>query len=146
MDKVEHRRIISQIADIRESANSFIEQELKARGLTGIVPAHGSVLAYLFQQHGPVPMTSLVKETGRVKSTISGIIKTLEKHGYVFRQACPDDARSSQIELTDKGRSIKTDFEEISDLLLKKTYGDMPQQDRECLAILLAKLKQNFMS
>lgn len=146
MNNKKHRNIISRVAKIREAANSFIEQELKNRGLTGIVPAHGTVLVFLFQQDEPVPITSLVKKTGRVKSTVSGIVKTLERHGYVFRQTCPDDARSSQIQLTDKGRAIKRDFEEISDQLLEKAYGDMPMDDRDRLTALLEKVNQNIVS
>lgn len=144
MNKREHRNIISRIAKIREAANSFIEQELKARGILGIVPAHGTVLAFLFQQEEPVPITSLVKKTGRVKSTVSGIVKTLERHEYVFRQTCPDDARSSQIGLTAKGRAIRSDFEDISNQLLERAYGDMPMEDRDRLAALLAKVNQNI--
>lgn len=139
-----HHNIIARIAKIRESANAFIEQELKDRGLTGIVPAHGVVFAFLFRQEESVPITSLVKRSGRAKSTVTGIVKTLERHGYVFRQECSEDARSSQIGLTEKGWAIKDDFKEISQLLEDRVYGDMPQEDRRRVMELLSQIEGNL--
>lgn len=144
MNQISTRNIIDRVAKIREAANAFIEKELHERGLSGIVPAHGSIFAFLFQQQEPVPITSLVKRSGRAKSTVTGIVKTLERHGYLFRQECPDDARSTQIGLTEKGWRIKRDFEEISELLGVRVYGDMPLEDREKVSLLLEQIGKNL--
>lgn len=136
--------IIAQIAHIREAANLFIEKELKARGMKGIVPAHGAVLNFLFRQSEPVPIKLLVRHIGRVKSTTTGIVSTLERHGYLFRQGCDQDARSVRIGLTEKGRDMLKDFEEISARLLERVYGNMPAEDRRQLAKLLAQVEANL--
>jgi DNA-binding MarR family transcriptional regulator len=136
--------IIGRIARIREMANLLIEQELYRRGLTGIVPAHGLVLHFLFRQEGSVPIKSLVQESGRVKSTVTGIVNTLERHGYVLKKGCDQDARSVRIVLTEKGWALKKDFEEISQLLLSRVYGNMPEDDRHRLASLLAVIEDNL--
>jgi DNA-binding MarR family transcriptional regulator len=140
----DHRGIIARISRIRENANLLIENELKSRGMTGIVPAHGSVLHFLFQQTEPVPIKSLVQKIGRVKSTVTGIVNTLEHYGYVFRQGCGQDARSVRIGLTDKGRMLQKDFEEISSILLTRVYGEMPDNDRERLMALLKVIEENL--
>jgi DNA-binding MarR family transcriptional regulator len=137
--------IIGQIARIRETANLLIEKELRERGVTGIVPAHGSVLFFLFKQESPVPMKTLVEQTGRVKSTITGIINTLERHGYIYRQEHDSDARSTLIGLTKKGRSLKEDFEAISVMLEEKVFGLMPAADRSRLMELLSVLENNLL-
>jgi len=72
--------IIAQIARIRESANNLITSELQKRSIKGIVPAHGPVLAYLFEQKKPVSIKSVVDKVGRVKSTVTVMIRTLESH------------------------------------------------------------------
>jgi len=138
------RAIIAQIARIRESANLLVEKELRARGLTGIVPAHGTVLEFLFRQQEPVPIKSLVEQAGRVKSTITGIVATLERHGYLYRQGCELDARSTRIGLTDKGLALRRHFEEISTMLLERTYGAMPESERRQLVALLSAVEQNL--
>lgn len=138
------RGIIAQVARIREAANLIIEKELQARGLTGIVPAHGSVLAFLFRQQEPVPIKSLVTQIGRVKSTVTGIVSTLERHGYLYRQGCDLDARSVRIGLTDKGLALRKDFKEISETVLGRVFRDMPESDRLRLMELLAVIEGNL--
>jgi MarR family transcriptional regulator, organic hydroperoxide resistance regulator len=140
------RGIIGQIARIREAANLIIEKELQARGMTGIVPAHGAVLHFLFRQQEPVPIKSLVGQIGRVKSTVTGIVNTLERHGYLFKQGCDQDARSVRIGLTDKGRALQQDFEAISAGLQERTFGTMPAGDRHRLMALLAEIERNLAS
>lgn len=138
------RGIIARVARIREWANLTIEKELQARGMTGILPAHGSVLNFLFQQQKPVPITSLTSRIGRVKSTVTGIVNTLERHGYLYKRQCDQDGRSILIGLTDKGLALETDFEEISKRLLARIYGDMSMDDRQKLNELLSEIEKNL--
>jgi len=140
----EPRAIIAQIARIREAANQLIEHELQSRGLTGIVPAHGAVFEFLFHQQNPAPVKSLVERIGRAKSTVTGMIGTLEKHGYLYKQGCELDARSTRIGLTDKGLAMKRHFEEISDLLIERTYGAMPEDERRQLVAQLSVIERNL--
>ena len=144
MDTRSPRDIINQIGGIREAANLLIERELKRRGLKGIVPAHGVVFAFLFGQTESVPIKSLVNWAGRVKSTVTGMVNTLERHGYVYKQGCDRDARSIRIGLTEKGWAIKRDFEEISNLLEQTVFGDMPQDECRHLVGLLSKIEENL--
>ncbi|QEM67570.1 MarR family transcriptional regulator [Geobacter sp. FeAm09] len=138
------RDIIDLIARIREAANGLIERELQARGLTGIVPAHGLVFAFLFRQQGPVPIKDLVRQSGRVKSTVTGMVNTLEKHGYLYKRECSEDARSTLIGLTEKGRAIRRDFEAISVVLEQQVYGDMGTDDRRHVMELLSAIDKNL--
>jgi DNA-binding MarR family transcriptional regulator len=138
------RHFVNQLARIREAANLLIEKELQVHGLKGIVPAHGLVFAFLLRQNGPVPIKALVQQSGRVKSAVTGMVNTLEKHGYVYKIECVEDARSTLIGLTEKGRAIRQDFEEISAVLEKRVFGDMPMDDRRHLVELLAKIDENL--
>ncbi len=144
MDKKTTGNIIDQISKIREAANLLIERELAKRKIEGIVPAHGVVFKFLFQQKEPIPITTLVQKTGRAKSTVTGIVKTLERNGYIFKQPSREDGRSFHIGLTEKGWSIKSEFEEISDALNNRVYGEMPSENRDMLSTLLAKIEKNL--
>jgi len=148
MMKEEHNMntegIIAQIARIRESSNALIEAELRKRSIKGIVPAHGATLVFLFEQKKPVPIKAVVESTGRVKSTVTVMINTLEKYGYVQRIPCETDSRVTHVELTSKGRKLKKDFEEISTILREKIYGNMAKRDRELLIKLLSNIEQNI--
>jgi DNA-binding MarR family transcriptional regulator len=143
-NKMNTEGIVAQIARIRESANALIETELRKRSIKGIVPAHGAALVFLFQQKKPVPIKSVVESTRRVKSTVTVMINTLEKYGYVQKTPCEADSRVTYVELTEKGRKLKKDFNEISTILRKKIYGNMAKDDREVLIELLTEIEQNI--
>ncbi len=138
------RGIAGQIGRIREKANALVEQELKDRGIEGIVPAHGAVLSFLLQQKRPVAIKAVVENATGVNSTVTVMIDTLEKHGYVRRLPCETDSRVTYVELTPKGRRLRKDFEEISGALLSKLYGDMSEKDRERLVKQLERIEGNL--
>lgn len=135
---------MGQIGRIRERAALFVEQELRKEGVRGILTAHGAVLIYLFDQDKAVPMKEIVEKSGRVKSTISGMVNTLEQHGYVEKSQSPEDGRITLVQLTEKGRSIQPAFDDIVNKLLIRIYGDMPQEDRETLVELLTQVSNNL--
>jgi DNA-binding MarR family transcriptional regulator len=142
--KMDTRGIAGQIARIRELANSLIKRGLEDRRIKGIVPAHGPVLLFLFQQSKPVPIKAVVESARRVKSTVTVMINTLEKHGYIQKTPCETDNRVTFVELTPKGRNFRKDFDEISRILLTKLYGDMGKKDRERLVKQLDRIEQNL--
>ena len=61
-----------------------------------------------------------------------------------LKDASPEDGRSFHIGLTKKGWAVKSDFEEISDMLIRKVYGDMPREDQEYLVNLLSQIEHNM--
>ena len=136
--------IIAQIARIRESANALIEAELRNRSIEGIVPAHGAVLQFLFQQSKPVPIKAVVDKIGRVKSTVTVMIKNLERHAYVRKLPCDSDSRVTLVELTPAGRKLRKDFDQISEVLLNKLYGSMKKKDRQALVNWLDVIEVNI--
>jgi len=137
-------RIAGQIARIREKANALVDRELKNRGIKGVVPAHGAVLSFLLRQKKPVPIKAVVENVRRVKSTVTVMISTLEKHGYVRKLPCETDTRVTYVELTPKGRKLRKDFEQISETLLEKLYGDMGEKDRQLLVRGLEVIETNL--
>ena len=136
--------IIAQIARIRESANALIEAELRKRSIKGIVPAHGAVLQFLFRQSKPVPIKAIVEEVSRVKSTVTVMINTLARHGYLRKLPCETDNRVTLVELTPAGRKLRKDFDQISKTLMDKVYGDMKKKDRQVLVDLLDVIENNL--
>nr|WP_232034946.1 MarR family transcriptional regulator [Desulfovibrio ferrophilus] len=112
--------------------------------MSGLVPAHGSVLACLYANQGPVPMKSIVEFTGRAKSTVTVMIRTLEKHGYISRVRSTDDGRVTLVALAPRGVEIQKDFDEISTQLLSTFYGIMPAEQRALLIDLLEQVESNF--
>jgi len=136
--------LLNLISVIRELSNSLIETELRKRGISDIVPAHGAVLSYLFQQNKPIPIYEIVNNSNRVKSTITSMLNTLESYGYIRRLPSEKDNRSLCVELTEKGWSLKGHFFEISELIMQKVYGNMTETDKAKLVELLSLIENNL--
>lgn len=136
--------VINQTARIRELANLFIEKELRKLNIDGVLPAHGSIFVFLFNQNQAVPMKDIVGKVGRVKSTVTGMINTLEQHGYLTKYPSAEDGRVILVELTEKGRQMKPIFESISKDLIGKAYGEMAEADRDFLIDKLIQIRTNL--
>jgi DNA-binding MarR family transcriptional regulator len=109
-----------------------------------VVPAHGAVFACLFQAGEPVPIKEVVVHVGRVKSTVTGVLKHLERGGYLTRETSGADRRVQLVSLTDKGWALREDFEAISEILQHRLYAEMPETERRKLVALLGRLERNL--
>jgi len=136
--------IIDQIARIRERIDQMIDTELRERNLEGIVPAHGAVFFYLFQQEKPVPIKDVVANARRTKSTVTVMLNTLTRYGYILKEVSEEDNRVVYVSLTEKGWAMQSDFEAISDLLLKRVFGDMPKDRRKIIKKVLDEMEVNL--
>lgn len=68
------------------------------------LPAYVRVLS-LLDELGPSGISQLATADNCAQPTMSAQIRQLEDDGYVSRRPHPDDARSSLIDLTDRGRT-----------------------------------------
>jgi MarR family transcriptional regulator, organic hydroperoxide resistance regulator len=135
--------IISLISRIRERANEFLVEQLEQRGVTGIVSSHGNILVQLYR-HGPLPMNRLASLIGRKKNTLTVLVGKLKTAGYVKLSKSPTDSRVTLVELTETGSAFRQQFQDISRVLLERTWGDIPPSEREPLVETLEKLEKNL--
>jgi len=124
--------VIDRIARIRERANAFVIAELTRRGVTGLVPSHGSILARLYRQGG-LPMGRLATLIGRKKNTVTTLVRKLVAAGYVVCEKDPADSRVVMVRPTEKAKAFRPVFEAISRDLLVRVWGEMPEAARRDL-------------
>lgn len=61
-----------------------------------------AAVAYLTKDGGPVTQQDVAEFTGRDKNTVSDVLRTLEKKGYLTRSTRGGNMRSKYLVLTDK--------------------------------------------
>ena len=132
--------LIDTIARIREKADAFLVAELNRRGVTGLVPSHGAILAQLYR-FGPLPMGRLAHLIRRKKNTVTTLVRKLEAGGYVTCDKAPTDSRVTLVAPTDKTTAFRPDFEAISQALLHRAWGDTSDADRQDLMDRLLELE-----
>ncbi|GLI56894.1 transcriptional regulator [Propionigenium maris DSM 9537] len=136
--------VIGVISNIREKSAQFINKELKDRGVEGLINSHGTVLSAMYDNDGKMTMNGIARFVGKRKSTITDMVKKLEKLGYVSREKSKEDARVIEVTLTEKGWEFRDIFKEISRELLDKTYTGFTEDEKEVLMGLLFKIRKNF--
>jgi MarR family transcriptional regulator, organic hydroperoxide resistance regulator len=136
--------VIGIISNIREKSAQFINGELKTRDITGLINSHGTILSAMYDNDGKMTMNGIAKFIGKRKSTVTDMVKKLEKLGYISRQKSKIDARVIEVTLTEKGWVFKDTFKKISAELLEKTYAGFTEEEKEVLMGLLLKIRKNF--
>ena len=76
-------------------------------------PASGLVLSILADSESPLPPNQIADRLIISRATVTGLIDSLERRGYVRRQPHQSDRRMLLIEPTDTGRQVARTFRPI---------------------------------
>ena len=137
-------KVVGLISNIREKSAQFINNQLREKGVEGLINSHGTILSILYDYDGKITMNEIEKINGKKKSTLTDLIKKLVELGYITREKSEKDSRVVEITLTEKGWQFKPLFEEISENLLEKTYKDFTEEEKETIMLLLNKIRKNY--
>lgn len=135
--------MVSVVARTRALANRYLVQQMGVRGLEGLVTSHGDVLLQLFAEDG-LPMRELAARVYRDPSTVTTLVKKLADAGYVRTERGARDRRSVVVLLTERGRVLERDFQEISQCLLEVQRKGIDDARMEAAREVLLQMQQNF--
>lgn len=79
-------------------------------------------------------------------STITKMLKRMERAGFVERRQDPDDQRVSRVYLTDAGRMIQKEVQQAFLALEEETFDGFTLEERTLLRRLLARIRDNLTS
>lgn len=121
-----------------EKLSSFRESQC----LTG---AHGWVIGYLYDnRHRDVYQRDFEAEFKIRRSTITNMLKLMEKNGLIVRESVDGDARLKKIKLTEKALQMqKRISEDICELENKMSVG-ITKEERELFFNIINKIKANL--
>lgn len=136
--------IVYFISKTKKKMTSFIERQLKEKGLEELVPSYGNILTVLYDNGGKLSMKEIGELIGKDKSTVTAIVNKLSILGYVEREKDINDKRITYISITEKSEMIRGKFDEISNQVYKTAYKDFSEKEKELFLKLLKKLNNNF--
>lgn len=131
------------ISLIKEEANRFIDEELKKKGIHGIVTSHGSILMALYKNN-KMTMKEISEKINRKQPTVTVLIDKLLSHGYVSKEKNVDDSRITFIHLTKKGEEFRSIFFDISKKMNRRMLNGLSNEDSETLENLLERVSKNW--
>ncbi|MFX1417961.1 MAG: MarR family winged helix-turn-helix transcriptional regulator [Promethearchaeota archaeon] len=103
-----------------------------------LTPTQHFILRELWQTDGQ-QFKDLAESCNCSRSTITGVVDTMEKKGLVSRESNPIDRRSLLVKLTEKGKKLKIETPPLESIVNGCCPG-INQEEMENLGELLQKL------
>lgn len=95
---------------------------------------------------GPRTPAELADAAGVTRATMTGLIDTLERDGYVVRAPDPSDRRMLLVRLTRKAENFLTRFLPVHFRGASEVMGALTESERKTLVRLLSKIQQQVAS
>jgi len=108
-------------------------------------PASGLVLSILTDSESPLPPNKIADRLIITRATVTGLIDSLERRGYVRRLPHPSDRRMLLIEPTDTGRQVAYAFRPIVHQHQKVWLEALSEQEQGQLIDSLQRLQPTLM-
>lgn len=118
---------------------------VRERGIDELTAMHGWILGYLYRnQTRDIFQKNVEEEFEICSSTVSNIVKLMEKKGYIRRESVPYDARLKRLVLTDNGRSIHETTIHLIDELEDRTIEGIQKEKLDAFYEVVDQIKKNI--
>lgn len=139
-----YRSLPSRISALRHDTNEYLLSKMKRAGWKGISTSHGGIIFALLK-YKVLSMKEIAYKVNRDPSTVTTLVNKLVKLGYASYQKNPDDLRSKQVKLTDKGKGLYEEFYNISLDVTDKMVEGIPDEEIDEFLITLDKINKNIL-
>jgi len=106
----------------------------------------GFVVMWVLWVWGDLETAKLAKNAGIAKSTLTGILITLEKHGYCQRLSHPSDARRVVVHISSTGEELMekvfSKYHEIEDVAVSDLTDDEFETTIDSLGTMLQTMEE----
>ena len=115
-------------------------------GMDQVTVMHGWIIGYLYKnQDRDVYQKDLETEFQITRSTVTSILKLMEKKGYIERVSVEKDARLKKLVLTEKAKKIqRQNFIDMHNTLEKQITRDISPEEMVVFRKVLHKMKRNL--
>lgn len=139
---MKERKIPFEIKILDNMIDRKIHSTVKENRITQV---QAKILRFLYVNKSNVIYQNMIeKELGLRRSTVSGILDTMEKNGFITRNQSEHDARKKEVSLTinslNKHKEIEKKIADFEMVLLK----GITKEEQEAFFKTLDKLKENL--
>lgn len=120
----------------------FIRREKLLSGIR-LYRGQAPVLLLLEEKEG-LTQKDIVKKLKIKPSTVTLILRRMEKRGLIKREKDSIDKRFSRIYLTKEGRKLIIKLKEVFNILEKECFMEFSEEEKDILKKLFKKMRENL--
>ena len=109
----------------------------------GLYRGQPSVLQALWEQEG-LMHTELARRLQVQPATITKMLQRMEKAGFIERRPDPEDQRVSRVYLTDAGRAVRADVQQVWRQLEEEAFAGFTLEERVLLRRFFLQVRENL--
>jgi DNA-binding MarR family transcriptional regulator len=106
-----------------------------------LTPASGLVISMLADSELPLPPNKIADRLIISRATVTGLVDSLERRGYVKRIPNPSDRRSLLVKPTESGRQVANAFRPIVHRHQKEWLEGLGEKEQQRLINMLQRLQ-----
>ncbi len=134
--------------EIRKFDNEIrrkIESLRSAETLNGMTAMHGWIISYLIENSDSPIYQKDIEDTFKIRpSSVTSLLKLMEKNGLIVRRSVEADARLKRIEPTDKAYSCYMSLREEIDRMQELMIRDVSDEEMKHFYRVIAKFRSNL--
>ena len=131
------------ISRIKQVNTRLLNKFLAQKNITAFNGEQGRILHVLWENDG-ISNRELSKKSGLAMSSLTTMLERMEEKKLLIRKFCPIDKRKSLIFLTDYAKSLKSEYDEISDKMTEISFEGISDEERLAFEATLEKVLYNF--
>ena len=116
------------ISQIKQISGRIFERILSKRNIDAFNGAQGRIL-YVLWQEDYISLKELSDRTGLAATTLTSMTDRMESSGLVARIPDEGDRRKIKLALTDKARSLQSDYTVVSDQMNGIFYAGFSKEE-----------------
>jgi DNA-binding MarR family transcriptional regulator len=120
------------LAKASQRFNELLIERLAKRGFGDVRASYGSVLVPLFAEDD-LRLSELAARSRMSKQAVTGLMRLCEQRGLVSRKRDPGDGRAYRVELTPRGRRLRTVVGEVQSELGDQVVAALGKRNQEAL-------------
>ncbi len=139
------RKVAFEIKKLNNLIDRKICQNIKKEKVMNISHVQARILRYLFVNKNKVVYQSdIEKEMDLRRSTISGILKTMEKNGLIKKEDSKNDTRKKEVSLTDLSIQKHKKMEVKINKFEKEMLNGISLEEKKVFFKVIDKLSNNL--
>ena len=133
----------SLVTKIKQLGDRIFEKILGEKNIDAFNGAQGRILYVLWQKDG-IPIKSLSEKCGLAITSLTTMLERMENHGLISRVQAETDKRKTLLYLTEKSRSLKSEYDAVSEKMSAIYYEGFSDKEVTQFEHYLERIRKNL--